>query len=80
MNYFTNLSDFRENAQYILDNSTIIDKDKCVILDGVLYETFEPDDDSDCIYRFFFATDDYDYIENVPENKDIIARLASIFQ
>jgi hypothetical protein len=59
MNIFTDKNEFTESAQHILDNSDLLIKADCVIIDDVLYERCENNE-----YRFFFSTDDYDYLEN----------------
>jgi hypothetical protein len=61
MNTFTNLNDFIDDAQFILNNSKLLIKNKCVIHNDVLYEKL---DDHHHTYRFFFSIDDYDYLEN----------------
>lgn len=77
MNTFTNKADFIEDAQFILDNSELLIKSDCRIVDGVLYERLglsnignEPTG-----YRFFFSCDDYDYLEN----DEMVAKLDVLF-
>jgi hypothetical protein len=66
MNKFTKKSQFLEDAQFILDNCSLLIPEDCKIINGVLYERLghstmgnEPHG-----YRFFFSTDDYDYVED----------------
>lgn len=70
MNKYTNLSNFIESASYILENSELLIKENCVILDDILYERLNNNH-----YRFFFSVDDYDYLEN----EQYILRLNSMF-
>lgn len=60
MNSFTNKLQFTESAQYILDNSDLLIKSDCKIINDVLYEKLDDSDEEK--YRFFFCCDDYDYV------------------
>jgi hypothetical protein len=71
MNTFTKTEMFTEDALFILDNSDLLIKSDCVILDNVLYERLSQSE-----YRFFFNTDDYDYLVN----EQVIARLDTMFE
>lgn len=67
MNSYTDSTQFIETAQHILDNSNLLIKAECMIVDNVLYERLEQHTDEDMSslkYRFFFSTDDYDYLED----------------
>ena len=66
MNKYTKKSDFVETAEHILDHSDLLIKSDCVIVDEVLYERLGPSE-----YRFFFAVDDYDYLENEDKIKEL---------
>lgn len=77
MNFYTNFEHFIENPQHILDNSELLIPYDCVILDNVLYEKI---DNPYYRYRFFYSTDSWDFIDDLPENKQILARLDSIFE
>jgi len=59
MNVFTKQEQFIESAQFILDNSKLLIKSDCKIVNDVLYEKLGKSE-----YRFFFSVDDYDYLEN----------------
>ena len=77
------------SAEFILNNSDLLIKEDCVIIDGVLYERCKPqraDDGSwlyenDC-YRYFIDVDDYDYLDPDfrPEDAAIIAKLDAHFK
>ena len=77
MNTFTDKSEFTETAQHILDNSDLLIKSDCMIVDDVLYEQLGhmEDGSEEPGYRFFFNTDDYDYLEDAT----MIARLDSLY-
>ena len=77
MNTYTNRSDFTESAQHILDHSDLLIKSDCCIIDDVLYERCLADDKlySETQYRFFFNSDDYDYVEN---NKELTDKIDSL--
>jgi hypothetical protein len=66
-----------EDAQFILDNSDLLIKSDCKIVDDVLYENCKQDDKLYCeqCYRYFITTDDYDYIEDA----ETIAKLNELF-
>lgn len=72
MNKYTNKADFVEKAEDILDTSDLLIKSDCKIVDDVLYEKI---DESEHKYRFFFSSDDYDYLED----EEMIARLDKLF-
>jgi hypothetical protein len=74
MNTYTKRSMFTESAQHILANCILLEDYNCVILNDVLYERL--DNYIDHKYRFFFNTDDYDYLEN----NAVIAQLDAIFK
>ena len=46
--------------------------DNCIVVDNVLYEKIGSIDHK---YRFFYSTDDYDYVED----PQMIARLDDVF-
>ena len=64
MNTFTKKIEFVQDAQFILDNSTLLIKEDCVIHNNVLYERLGTHEHS---YRFFFQCEDYDYLVDNPE-------------
>lgn len=47
------------NAIKILNSSTLLVKEDCMIISGMVYERV-----SSNVYRVFFSEDDYDYIED----------------
>lgn len=65
MNRFTKKKQFLHTANYILNNSDLLVKEDCMIVDGVLYErlTDSPAKNEEN-YRFYFSTDDYDYLQS----------------
>lgn len=71
-----------EDAQFILDNSELLIKSDCKIVDGVLYEKLDSDTalymklEFKHNYRFFFNCDDYDYVVD----SELEARLDSLFK
>lgn len=63
-----------ESAEYILEHCDLLVKSDCVILDGVLYEYCRPDADlypTEAV-RYFFNTDDYDYVPADTARFDIV--------
>jgi len=71
MNKYTKRSQFIEKAEDILNTSDLLIKSDCKIVDDVLYEKI----DEEHKYRFFFSSDDYDYLED----EEMIARLDKLF-
>jgi hypothetical protein len=71
MNKYTDKSHFTESAEHILENSELLIQADCIILDDVLYERLAKGK-----YRFFFSTDDYDYLED----EEMISVLDKIFE
>lgn len=71
-------------AEFILNNSDLLVKEDCVIIDGVLYEYCRASAlyPTAC-YRYFMDVDDYDYLERGldwrPEDADMIERLNKHF-
>ena len=76
------------SAEFILNNSDLLIKSDCVIIDGVLYERcadtkLDEFFGSNCdIYRYFIDVDDYDYLDPDfrPEDAAIIAKLDAHFK
>lgn len=75
MNSYTKKSQFKEDPKFIRDNSDLLIKENCLIVDNVLYERLY-DHYSDERYRFFFSCDDYDYLED----QEMIDRLDILFK
>ena len=75
MNSFTDTTQFLQDAQHILDNSDLLIRANCCIINSVLYERLINPDMSNAPetkYRFFFSTDDYDYLEDNNSLCDLI--------
>ena len=72
MNKYTDKSNFIETAEHILNNSDLLIQSDCKIVDNILYERC---DELEHKYRFFFSTDDYDYLED----EEMIKRLDDLF-
>ena len=53
-------------AQFILDNSELLIKSDCIIVDDVVYEYCRADNNlyHEETIRYFIDEDDYDYIED----------------
>lgn len=66
INKFTKKHQFIEKPDYILHNSKLLVKHNCRIINGVLYEKLDSGE-----YRFFFSTDDYDYLVDKKSVKKI---------
>lgn len=67
-----------DTAEYILNNSDLLIKADCVIIDDVLYEHCRVDHKlyvEEC-YRYFISVDDYDYVEDT----ELIKKLDSHFK
>lgn len=90
MNTYTNRAQFDMSADMIMSHCELLIKENCIVIDDVVYEKLEQhtDDqhlDNDDVdsgevkslqYRFFFSTDDYDYVED----EDMIRALDVIFK
>ena len=59
----TKINDTHEQAQDILKNCKLLMKEHCTIINNVVYEKLY-DHPYNEKYRFFFSTDDYDYVED----------------
>ena len=70
MNTYTKLEQFLQTPQQIMLESKIIDLNNTCVIDNILYEKLDNDGVTPN-YRFFFSSDDYDYLEN----EEMIARL-----
>lgn len=63
------MSKFLQTPEEILKESDLLIQDDCIVYRGILYERLGkgPFDDVlkfECKYRFFFSSDDYDYLED----------------
>ena len=71
------------SAEFILNNSDLLIKSDCVIIDGVLYEHCKADKlfPQEC-YRYFLDVDHYDYLDPDfrPEDAQKIERLDNHFK
>lgn len=75
MNKFTDIAEFLQDADHILNNCDFLIKANCCIVKGVLYERLINPDMSnvpETKYRFFFSTDDYDYLTDNDSLCDLI--------
>lgn len=72
MNSFTERTQFDESAQSILKRSGLLRQEDCVVLTvgsmQVVYELVR----EEMVYRFFFNSDDYDYLV---DNKQVLMQL-----
>ena len=77
MNKYTNKADFTESADSILDNCDLLIRTDCLVVDDIVYERLVYTNDPDSLhrYRFFFNSDDYDYVEDA----ECIAKLDRLF-
>jgi hypothetical protein len=70
MNKYTKRSHILKSAENILLNSDLLKQGDCMIVDRVLYEKLGKRK-----WRFFFDTDDYDYLED----KKTITKLEKLY-
>ncbi len=56
----------KESAEYILNNSDLLIRTDCKIVNNILYERlrYGPDGSEEHDYRSFISCDDYDYVED----------------
>lgn len=72
MNSFTDKSQFNESAQSILSYSELLVEGDCIVVGDVVYELCR---EENC-YRFFFNSDDYDYLV---DNSALLSELNTFF-